>query len=262
MKYTIMGWQQQKLKDNDLDTTDALILRTIMDRYSTSSMEFRMIDGIKYMWILYPSLLDDLPIVGDIRSLMRRIKKYGDNSLILRVKKYSKNGKGGTYAYIAPTNKLLFIGERPDPMTESHRGCDKIAQGSCGNDTGVMTKSHNKDSSTKDPSTKDYKESLPFEEIVAYLNKKTGRSFKHSTKKTRDLIKSRFNEGFNLDDFKKVIEVKSEEWNGTDMSTYLRPETLFGTKFEGYLNQNIEAPKQTIMDNNIFVPEGARNAKY
>lgn len=79
---------------------------------------------------------------------------------------------------------------------------------------------------------------IPYEEIVSYLNEVTGSSYRHSTDKTRKLIKARFNEGFTKDDFIAVIGKKASEW-GSDpkMSKYLRPETLFGSKFEGYLNQ-------------------------
>ena len=76
-----------------------------------------------------------------------------------------------------------------------------------------------------------------FKEIVNYLNMILGSKYKHTTKKTQDCIKARLNEGFTVDDFKTVIEKKSKEWMGTDMEKYLRPETLFGNKFEGYLNQ-------------------------
>lgn len=79
---------------------------------------------------------------------------------------------------------------------------------------------------------------IPYEEIVDYLNKKADKNYRHTTKKTRSLIKARWDEGFRLDDFKKVIDIKTAEWKGTKMDKYLRPETLFGTKFEGYLNQN------------------------
>ena len=59
------------------------------------------------------------------------------------------------------------------------------------------------------------------------------------------LIKARLNEGFTEDDFKYVIKVKSEEWKQDEkMCKYLRPETLFGTKFEGYLNQNVKEEKE------------------
>ncbi|MGH2063928.1 phage replisome organizer N-terminal domain-containing protein [Aerococcus urinaeequi] len=79
---------------------------------------------------------------------------------------------------------------------------------------------------------------VPYEEITDYLNEKAGSQFRSSTKKTQSLIKARFNEGFKIDDFKRVIDIKTDEWlNNKEMSKYLRPETLFGTKFESYLNQ-------------------------
>lgn len=82
------------------------------------------------------------------------------------------------------------------------------------------------------------KELIPYVEIVNYLNHAANKNFKHSTNKTKSLIKSRWDEGFKLEAFKKVIDTKTNEWmNDPKMNDYLRPETLFGTKFEGYLNQ-------------------------
>ncbi|MED1602634.1 phage replisome organizer N-terminal domain-containing protein [Alkalihalophilus marmarensis] len=82
------------------------------------------------------------------------------------------------------------------------------------------------------------KEVIPYVEIVTYLNDATSKNYRYSTKKTKDLIKARWNEGFTLNDFKKVIDIKCREWlNNPEMNNFLRPETLFGTKFEGYLNQ-------------------------
>lgn len=75
-------------------------------------------------------------------------------------------------------------------------------------------------------------------EIVEYLNLKTKKSFKASTKATQRHISARLEEGYSLEDFKTVIDKKTKEWKGTEMDQYLRPETLFGTKFEGYLNQS------------------------
>lgn len=82
-----------------------------------------------------------------------------------------------------------------------------------------------------------------FKEIISYLNEKAGTKYRASGSKTQRLIKARFNDGFNDEDFKKVIDIKVAEWNGTDMSKYLRPETLFGTKFESYLNQEVKKNK-------------------
>ncbi|WP_188453769.1 conserved phage C-terminal domain-containing protein [Virgibacillus oceani] len=83
------------------------------------------------------------------------------------------------------------------------------------------------------------RELIPFVEIINYLNDASGKNYRSSTKKTKNLIKARWNEGFAFDDFKKVIDIKISEWKyDQNMSKYIRPETLFGNKFEGYLNQN------------------------
>lgn len=77
-----------------------------------------------------------------------------------------------------------------------------------------------------------------YAEIIDYLNEATGARYRSSTPKTRKLIQARFNEGFSIDDFKIVIDKKTRAWmNDEKMQKFLRPETLFGTKFEGYLNE-------------------------
>lgn len=76
--------------------------------------------------------------------------------------------------------------------------------------------------------------------ILSYLNSKTGKKFKHTSNKTRKLIQARFNDGFKEDDFYVVIDNKCADWlNDSKMNKYLCPETLFGTKFEKYLNQGV-----------------------
>ena len=76
-----------------------------------------------------------------------------------------------------------------------------------------------------------------YSSIINYLNKKADTRYRVNNKKTKTLIKARLNEGFTEDDFYKVIDNKVNEWANTDMNKYLRPETLFSPKFEGYLNQ-------------------------
>ena len=92
--------------------------------------------------------------------------------------------------------------------------------------------------------------SNPVKEIVDYLNQATGKNFKATTGKTKKCISARLKEGFSVDDFKAVIDIKCKKWLKDDkMRDYLRPETLFGTKFEGYLN---EAPqKKTVIPDPI-----------
>lgn len=76
-----------------------------------------------------------------------------------------------------------------------------------------------------------------YKAVIDYLNEKAGTAFKDKSKDSRSHIKARFDDGFTLDDFKTVIDKKVAEWGGTDMAKFLRPSTLFGTKFESYLNQ-------------------------
>ena len=75
-------------------------------------------------------------------------------------------------------------------------------------------------------------------EIVDYLNAVVGSRYKPTTRNTVAHIKARLNEGFTVEDFKAVIDKKAAAWKGDPkMAKYLRPETLFGPKFEGYLNE-------------------------
>jgi uncharacterized phage protein (TIGR02220 family) len=84
----------------------------------------------------------------------------------------------------------------------------------------------------------------PYETIITYLNEQIGSSYRASTPKTKQLIDARMKEGFTIEDFKTVIDKKTAVWkNDTKMVSFLRPETLFGPKFEGYLNEHISAAR-------------------
>lgn len=92
-------------------------------------------------------------------------------------------------------------------------------------------------------SNTDNKYSKEIKEIIDILNEITGSRYRYSSDKTKKHIVARLNEGFSVDDFKTVIVKKNAEWNGTEWEKFLRPETLFGTKFEGYLNQKSRSNK-------------------
>ena len=101
------------------------------------------------------------------------------------------------------------------------------------------------------PSNYDYR--VP----IAYLNQVISKSFKFVDKNIIP-IKARFREGYTIDDFKHVVDVKVEEWgNNPEMAKYLRPTTLFGTKFDDYRNQEM---KKNITTNNFNDPNAAKFA--
>lgn len=78
-----------------------------------------------------------------------------------------------------------------------------------------------------------------YEAIISYLNQKANKKFSHKSAANQKLINGRISEGRNIDDFKKVIDVKVNHWlDDPKMNEYLRPSTLFAQKnFENYLNQ-------------------------
>lgn len=104
-----------------------------------------------------------------------------------------------------------------------------------------------KDSLTTYPTVSDNEEEdIPYKEIISYLNEKANRNYRPNIQKNKTLIKARWSEGFRLDDFKHVIDTTVKDWSGTKYEKYLRPETLFGSKFEGYLNQAPRIKTETI----------------
>lgn len=97
--------------------------------------------------------------------------------------------------------------------------------------TKPLTKPHQEKNFVKDDNIY-----INIEYIVKLLNSKSGKNFSLKTTKTKDLIKARLNEGFTKEDFEKVISQKCNDWlDDPKYVIYLRPETLFGNKFEGYL---------------------------
>ncbi|BBD48274.1 hypothetical protein LJCM5343_17620 [Lactobacillus paragasseri] len=119
--------------------------------------------------------------------------------------------------------------------TEDKLSKDKLSKD---NNINKLSSSENVDSEPKQKSQK-----IPYEKIIDYLNRKTNSHYRPTSKATRRLIKARYNEGFTDVDFKTVIDKKCAEWlQDGNMVQYLRPETLFGTKFEAYLNQPDTGP--------------------
>lgn len=85
-----------------------------------------------------------------------------------------------------------------------------------------------------------------FRQIIDYLNLKANTRYKYTSEKYKKSIHARVEEGFTLNDFQEVIDKKCAEWVGTEWEKFLRPETLFGTKFEGYLNQRSAATNRKV----------------
>jgi len=109
----------------------------------------------------------------------------------------------------------------------------------------------------------DTKVSIPYQEILEYLNEKTKKNFNHKAEAHRKLIRARWNEGYTVDNFKTVINNKVSQWLGKfdrdnkPLDRYLRPSTLFAqTHFDNYLNETVSKPQsnQQQYGNHIDIP--------
>jgi uncharacterized phage protein (TIGR02220 family) len=76
--------------------------------------------------------------------------------------------------------------------------------------------------------------------VIEYLNLKCKTRYKANTNDVKKHLIARINEGYTYEDFVKVIAIKCAEWKGTEFEKYLRPATLFGIKFQSYLNQPVK----------------------
>lgn len=103
----------------------------------------------------------------------------------------------------------------------------------------------NSDSSSSSDSSSIYKESIS--NIISYLNTVVGTNYKANSKNTVRHISARLSEGYTEQDFYTVIDKMFSKWGADEkMSAYLRPETLFGSKFESYLNMKVQTKKSEL----------------
>jgi uncharacterized phage protein (TIGR02220 family) len=86
-------------------------------------------------------------------------------------------------------------------------------------------------------------------EIILYLNEKANKNYSVEAKEAKRCINARISEGYSLNDFKKVIDTKTSKWMNTPQEDYLRPITLFGTKFNSYLNERPQHEQITNQNN-------------
>lgn len=173
------------------------------------------------------------------KSINNGIKELMECKYVHRIQKRKDSGVFSGYEY--------YVYERPTEMPLSENGLSE--NGKTENRKGQTTNNNiTNNDLTKNNSRVDF---IPYKKIVDYLNSKTGKRFSYKSKANRKLIKARFNEGYTLDDFINVIDTKTKEWKDVDkMKGYLQPTTLFGNKFDKYLNQ--ETTNQSVNETDVF----------
>ncbi|HIW32970.1 MAG TPA: hypothetical protein IAA29_09305 [Candidatus Paenibacillus intestinavium] len=150
MKYTILGFQQDKANNLKLNMNDLLLMRVIKDMYSSAGMEFIVDEGDKYIWVKQDYLHEQIPIIGSKRTMLRIIDNLVELELLDKKVAYKKGKVKGTFFYIKPTTKMDSLQDY-DPYDRLSKGGRQIVKRG-------MTKCHNKDTSITDTSITDNKD--------------------------------------------------------------------------------------------------------
>lgn len=163
------------------------------------------------------------------KTIQHWLKSLNDNGYISKDIKYKEGTNQIEHRYIRicpyPMDKKVHT-----PREEKVRDNNTSLNTTFNNTNNIKTVSGKPDT-------------IPYKEIIDYLNSKANKSFKN-VESNKKLIRARFNDGYTLENFKKVIDVKTLEWlNDGKMADYLRPTTLFGNKFDQYLNQKPKRAK-------------------
>lgn len=240
MKYTLDGFSQEIAISFGLDSKDLRLIRYFIDFKDSGSMAKEFINNDVYYWVKYDGIIKNIPILKlSKKTIMYRFQELAKKGIL---KQYTKKEKG-TFSYFAvgENYKYLISSSEGYPKKETgvsekeDKGIPKSGQGYPKKETeGIPFFGQQNINLLKDSSIKDID---IYSRVIDYLNLKAKTKYKATTKKTQNLILARLKEEFTEDDFKLVIDKKVKEWLGTEFEKFLRPETLFGNKFEAYLNQ-------------------------
>lgn len=184
-------------------------------RFNKNTKEILILNWYKYNWSKSPDVVKGvLKVAEHIKS--KEFKKY-------------------VFDNIKSVENRTVLGQSKDSLLDS-----------------VQTSVSDTDTVINNIYTKEDNTLNTIKEIINYFNDKCNTNYKYGTKSTQKHISARLSEGFTFDDFKIVIDKMYDEWHGTDMEKYLRPETLFAGKFEGYLNRKAGKKNNSTFDEEKF----------
>lgn len=208
------------LDEMSLDELEVLRLLTRYSNYETN------VSGYTVAQIVASSDKRLLLTTQKVRTILKRFEKEGYIHFLSK-------GSKGKESTLKLTIKQQLFNNYPTNKSEQLQQVEDLPNN---NVTTIQQLTNNTTKNKEKESNNIY--SL----VIDYLNRKASTNYKSTTKNTRSCISARIKEGFTVEDFKKVIDCKSKDWIGTEFEKYIRPTTLFGTKFENYLN---EANKKT-----------------
>lgn len=230
-------------------------------------------DGKRWVYNTLDAWMAQFPWIKSKTTLKKHLSRLAKRGLLLKGN-YNKAGFDRTVWYSIDYQQLeLFTAEFEAKKSEDAVSSigQKLAHGetengsckgqkmahaearNCLTNTIDYTETNQETTTENNMSGSKPDESIPFKEIIEYLNEKTDNSYKPSAEGHKKFIRARWHEGNTLDDFKMVIDYKANEWMGTKWEIYLRPKTLFATgNFDNYLAAAKKDLKQNGKDNSLF----------
>lgn len=148
MIYNIHGFQHDKLMELGLDNDDALILRAIKNMYSSATIEYKIIDGDKFVWVKQDFLVQQVQLIGSKRKIVRRMEVMQEKNIIDTRTVYSRKGRKGTYYYVRLTPTADYLTKRTNDKTsdgEDDQATECHLNGMTERHLNGMTKRHSKD---------------------------------------------------------------------------------------------------------------------
>nr|DAW11339.1 MAG TPA: hypothetical protein [Caudoviricetes sp.] len=219
---------------------EAIVLQQL--NYWLNGKSAKLINGRKWIYNSYKQWQKDNFPFWSLATVRRAIENCEKKGLII-TGNFNKAGFDKTKWY-SIDYEMVDKGMSKRVAQNEQTDCSKRANGVAQNE---QTNTRDYSEITTEITTDNNSRAEPdgvadkTKTIVDYLNEKTDSHYKATTPKTKQLVQARIKEGFTVDDFKTVIDKKTATWlNDNKMNKYLRPLTLFGTKFEDYLNEKVK----------------------
>lgn len=219
---------------------EAIVLQQL--NYWLNGKSAKLINGRKWIYNSYKQWQEDNFPFWSLATVRRAIENCEKKGLII-TDNFNKAGFDKTKWY-SIDYEMVDKGMSKRVAQNEQTDCSKRANGVAQNE---QTNTRDYSEITTEITTDNNSRAEPdgvadkTKTIIDYLNEKTDSHYKATTPKTKQLVQARLKEGFTVDDFKTVIDKKTATWlNDNKMNKYLRPLTLFGTKFEDYLNEKVK----------------------
>ena len=219
---------------------EAIVLQQVHYWLSTSQ---HRIDGKVWVYNSYEAWNEQFPFwsFSMVKRVIRSLEKGG----YLLSGNFNKSQMDQTKWYSIDYDKLEQLELKVVTECEGEEGKSddsmlhqETMNGSKGADEGNGLNKPIPKSTTKNTTKITTNNHSFYKKVIDYLNTQNNSRFQENNRKTQSLLRARLKEGYTLEDFQKVIDTKVSEWrHHPQMSKYIRPETLFGNKFESYLHQ-------------------------